>query len=150
VVINAPDATVTITGDIRYTTAGLTRVTDIPQVVVIASNIIISDAVQNIDAWLVAVGTGADGAVNTCGAGGVTQTSNLVYTQCANRLTVNGPVMANHLVLRRTGGSGAGADSGKPAEVFNLRADVYMWATTLNQQSGRISTAAIKELPPRY
>jgi hypothetical protein len=150
VVINAPSATVTITGDITYTTGTLSAVTDMPQVIIIASNIIVSDAVRNIDGWLVAVGSGANGVVNTCGAGGVTQTSNLVIAQCANPLVVNGPVIANHLVLRRTGGSGAGADSGRPAEVFNLRADVYVWSTTYNQQSGRISTAAIKELPPRY
>lgn len=150
VVINAPEATVTINSNIQYTDAALNSLSDIPQVVIIARNIIISDAVTNIDAWLIAVGSGADGRINTCGAGGVTETSALTYTNCANQLVVNGPVMANHLIMRRTHGSGVGAESGVPAEIFNLRADAYIWATNYNLGSGRLSTIHTKELPPRF
>lgn len=150
IVINAPSATVTITGDIRYTGDALNSLADIPQVVIIANNIIVAEGVQHIDAWLVAVGSGVNGRVNTCGAGGVTETSALVYTQCSDTLTVNGPVIANHLIMRRTAGSGTGPASGEPAEVFNLRADAYLWATEYNLKGGRLPTVSTKELPPRF
>lgn len=150
IIINAPAATVTIRGDIKYTGQPLGSMSDIPQVVIIAKNIIIADNVTNVDAWLVATGTGTEGKVNTCGAGGVSETSDLVYTQCNQKLTVNGPVIANHLIMRRTAGSGTGAQSGDPAEVFNLRADAYIWASNYNLKSGRITTVVVTELPPRF
>lgn len=150
VVINAPNATVTITGDITYTNAQLHALADIPQVVIIAKNIIVADNVTQIDSWLVTVGAGTEGRLNTCGAGAVTETSALTYKDCDKKLTVNGPVIANHLILRRTAGAGSGAQSGDPAEVFNLRPDAYIWATTYNQNSGRLATVATKELPPRF
>ena len=62
----------------------------------------------------------------------------------------NGPVIANHLIMRRTAGSDPGAASGAPAEAFNLRPDAYIWATNYNQNSGRLSTVATQELPPRF
>ena len=151
VVINAPGATVTIRSNIVYTGENLSSLNDIPQVVIIANNIIIEDDVTNIDAWLVAVGTGTEGKINTCGTGpGITETSALTDSICNQRLTVNGPLMANHLIMRRTAGSGTAAQSGDPAEVFNLRADAYFWATDYNLSSGRLTTAETKELPPRY
>lgn len=151
VVINAPGATVTIADNIRYTNEALANLTDIPQVIIIARNIIIADNVTQIDSWLVAVGSGTQGVINTCGIGavGLTETSPLTVTTCVNPLVVNGPVITNHLVLRRTAGSD-GANRGQPAEVFNLRPDSYLWATGYNLSSGRISTAQTKELPPRY
>lgn len=150
VVINAPGATVTITGNVQYAEDPLSALADIPQLVIIAENIIIADNVERIDAWLVAVGSGVNGIVNTCGAGAVSQTSALTYRDCDRLLTVNGPVIANHLIMRRTAGSGVGAQSGDPAEVFNLRADAYIWATAYNLSTGRLSTVATKELPPRF
>lgn len=151
IVVNAPNATVTITGNITYTGEVLTSLSDIPQVVIIAQNIIIADGVTQIDAWLVTTGTGAQGRINTCGTGvGITETSALTYQQCTDKLLVNGPVIANHLILRRTAGSGTGAESGNPAEVFNLRGDAYLWAVNYNLGLGRLPTVANKELPPRY
>jgi hypothetical protein len=150
VVINAKDATVTIGGDIRYTTGDLHSIADIPQVVIIAKNIIIADTVTNIDAWLVAVGSGADGRINTCGAGGVGESTSLTSQICASKLTVNGPVSANHLILRRTAGAGPGPAAGDPAEVFNLRADAYIWATGYSPGTGRLPTVTTKEIPPRF
>lgn len=162
VVISAPNSVVTIANNIQYTNSPLANMNEIPQVVIIARDIIIEDDVERIDAWLVAVGTdvrnGAGaitqrrGTINTCGGGspGITTTSNLTISTCDRRLTVNGPVVANHLVLRRTAGSGPGTATGEPAEVFNLRADAYMWATSYNVASGRLSTVDTKELPPRF
>jgi hypothetical protein len=158
VVLNMPNTTITITGNIDYTTGPIANARAIPQVVIIAKNIIIADSVTNVDAWLIASGgslvpgsTAADGRINTCGAGGVTETTLPIATQCAAKLTINGPVMANHLILRRTaGGTGAGYAVGAPAEVFNLRPDAYLWASTYSSNTDRLPTVSTKELPPRF
>jgi hypothetical protein len=150
VVINAPNTTITISSNINYTNANLNAVSDIPQVIIIAKNIIIADSVTSIDAWLFSVGTGADGVINTCGAGGVNTGTLPTAAQCTNKLTVNGPLLANHLVMRRTAGAGTGANTGDPAEVFNLRSDAYLWASVYSSSNGRLPTVSTKELPPRF
>jgi hypothetical protein len=159
VVINAPNTTITITRDIRYTTDSLTSISQIPQVVIIAKNIIIADKdtsqpgnppVTQIDSWLVAVGSGADGRINTCGAGTVGESTALNSRVCDAKLTVNGPITANHLILRRTAGAGIGSNAGDPAEVFNLRSDAYIWATSYSPGTGRLPTVTTKEIPPRF
>lgn len=150
VVINAPNATVKIMGDLRYTTSALTKLSDIPQIVIIAKNIIVSDSVTQIDAWLVATGTGTEGRINTCGAGGVTEATTITSKNCDKKLTVNGPVITNRLILRRTAGAGTGTASGDPAEVFNLRPDAYLWALSLQTSTPKAQTVQTVELPPRY
>ncbi len=150
VVINAPNADITITKNITYTSATLTSVADIPQLVIIARNIIIADSVSQVDSWLIASGTGVDGRLNTCGAGGVTEATLPNATQCGTKLVVNGPISVNHLILRRTAGSGVGPAAGDPAEVFNLRPDAYLWSTSYSANAGRIPTVSTKELPPRF
>lgn len=154
IVLNAPSSTVTITGNILYTSDTLQSARDIPQLIIIAKNIIIADTVTRIDSWLVAKGatTLVDGKINTCGTvGGVAlvETDPLTADICNQQLTVNGPVMANKLFLRRTFGSGTGTASGDPAEIFNLRPDAYMWAASRSQSNGRIQTVYSTELPPR-
>jgi hypothetical protein len=150
VVINAPNTTVTVGSNINYTSAKLGGIRDIPQVVIIAKNIIIADSVTNIDAWLFSVGTGVDGVINTCGAGEVTKDTLPTAKQCTKKLTVNGPLLANHLVMRRTAGAGTGANTGNPAEVFNLRGGAYLWASAYSSSDGRLPTISTKELPPRF
>lgn len=160
VVINAPSTTVTIKSNINYTDGTLSAIADIPQVVIIAKNIIIADNVTNVDAWLVATGgalvagqTAADGFINTCGSsadGSITTATLPTSEQCNQVLTINGPVMANHLIMRRTGGAGPGALTGDPSEIFNLRADSYIWASSYSPGTGRIPTSSTKELPPRF
>lgn len=146
VVINAPTANVTITGNISYTTTQLQTVQDIPQLIIIADNINIQGGVTNVDAWLVA--TGASGVITTCSD--VSAATQLTANNCGQLLTVNGPVIAKKLNLYRTAGSGTGTASGAPAEVFNLRPDAYMWATNWSAKSGRVQTTYTKELPPRF
>lgn len=153
VVINAPNATVTITSNIRYTSNPITSVLDIPQVVIIAKNIIIPGSVTNIDSWLIAVGqdggAGAqNGVINTCSD--VTAVTDLRNNICDDQLVVNGPVMANHLLLRRTYGAKTTDPAGVAAEVFNLRADAYIWGTNYVPGTGRLPTVSSKELPPRF
>lgn len=159
VVINAPNTTVTIGSDIRYTTDPLTSIGQIPQVVIIAKNIIIADkdvgkpgdpAISQVDSWLVAVGSGSEGRINTCGAGTVSESTALTSKVCDAKLTVNGPITANRLILRRTAGAGTGSNAGDPAEVFNLRSDAYIWATSYSPGTGRLPTVMTKEIPPRF
>lgn len=149
-VINAPTSTVVITSDIQYTNNPISSAAEIPQVVIIAQNIIIKDTVTRVDAWLVATGTGTEGRINTCGAGtGIDQNTLPHAGQCTQPLRVNGPVMANHLIMRRTAGAGSGTASGSPAEVFNLRPDAYLWASAILDESTRARTMLTVELPPR-
>jgi len=142
VVINAPGADITINGDITYDNGTMHSLAGIPQVVIIANSINITGNVKQIDAWLI-----AKGGLNTCSD----VVGNLSSTLCNNQLTVNGPVMADKLYLRRTAGSGTGQDhSGDPAEIFNLRPDAYMWASQRATSGGnRVQTVYTTELPPR-
>ena len=151
IVINAPLANVVISGDIRYANGPFVDASRLPQLVIIANSITINDTVRTVDAWLVAPGRVQGGAV----AGGVIQTCNHAASAlnegvCANPLTINGPVIANRLVLLRTAGAGAGVSAGDPAETFNFRPDAYIWALRQSQSSGRVTTVSTKELPPRY
>ena len=156
-VINKPNADITITHNIRYHTGDLTSTSQIPQIIIIARNITIASGVSQVDAWLV-----AGQNVATCNEGGDATTLQATYRQdsarltvgmCSSPLTINGPVIANKLYLRRTAGSGTGAQSGDPAETINFRADAYLWAQRNRQNqnpSGTLRTVSIQELPPRY
>lgn len=152
VVINAPNTTVTIASNINYTTQALTSTKDIPQVVIIAKNILIAPAVTKVDSWLIASGTGNDGIINTCStvASGAPTSATLNANTCNNKLTVNGPIVVNKLFMYRTAGAGTAASTGDPAEVFNLRADAYVWASVYSPGNGRVPTISTKELPPRF
>jgi hypothetical protein len=140
---------VTIAGDITYTgVAGdtFTATSQIPQVVIIARNINITGGAGRVDAWLLTSPSG--GAINTCSDRPVGAALN--STVCSNLLTVNGPVVTDHLYLRRTAGSDSVAAAGAPAEVFNLRSDAYIWAYARASQSGKAQTVYSVELPPRF
>jgi len=115
---------------------------ELPQLIIIANKIVINSNVDTVDAWLIAKGT--DGIIETC------EIEAKTVNECAKNLTVNGPVMAQKLYLRRTGGSGSGSASGDPAEVFNLRADAYLWAIGRASGSVRVYTVNTTELPPRF
>jgi hypothetical protein len=158
-VILKVSGTVTITGNQTYNNdnngAKYTSILQLPQLVIIADRIIIKDTVSNIDAWLVAVGS--NGILDTCSINASDAVSytlsgdnRLTTNKCNTLLTVNGPVIAQHLWLRRTAGSEPGGASGDPGEIFNLRADAYLWADARATSSGRIQTVYTTELPPRF
>jgi hypothetical protein len=133
--------TVTIAGNITYTNASLSSIRDIPQVVIIANNINIADGVKQIDAWLVASGT-----INTC----YNFVGSLTSNKCSTALAVNGPVITNKLILNRTAGGDSGAQSGDPAERFNLRPDAFLWAQLQASGNDKAQTVYSTELPPRF
>ncbi len=154
-VILKVSGTVTIAGNQTYNPDNnghkYTSGSQLPQLVVVASKIVINNNVTNVDAWLV-----ASGVVETCNTGSLTyQLSSspvdlrLTSNKCNNQLTVNGPVIANQLWLRRTAGSGPGVASGDPAEIFNLRPDTYLWLYARSLTGGHIQTVYNTELPPR-
>ena len=141
VVIRAA-GTVTIADNIRYTDGALATIRDIPQVVIIAKDIHIQENVAQVDAWLVADG----GIINTCSNFPGTLTSG----KCGGLLEVNGPVVTGRLILNRTAGSGTDAQSGDPAERFNLRPDAFLWASLQAQGGSKAQTVYSQELPPRF
>lgn len=151
VILYVPNNTVTIVGNIEYNdTVQQQTINDIQQVLIIAKFIEIKNDVQKIDAWLI----GLD-HINTCTDAGLT--ANLSINSCANQLTINGPVMTDKLYLRRTFGSnpcttlGDCSPVGVPAEVFNLRADAFLWSVAFQSLiGGRAQTVYTTELAPRF
>lgn len=121
----------------------------------------IADAATRIDAWLI----NPTGAINTCyyGGGGQDTPTAMIpgepiqqHPCYANRLIVNGPVVAERFFLRRSGGQDQNPAGNPPmqsiaGETFNLRPDAYLWA--MNQPgkaNQKFTTVDIKDLPPRY
>jgi hypothetical protein len=140
-IIIIADGTVTIQGNITYATGPFTNINQLPQVVIIAKDIMIAGGVSQVDSWLV---TETDGSINTCSDIPVTDPLN--SSVCNIKLVVNGPVATSHLYLRRT----ASASPNDSAEVFNLRPDAYLWSTLRANQNGKARTVYATELPPRF
>lgn len=158
-IIRAPNGTIRITGNITYSQGPYSSMSDLPQVVIIARNIVIDEAVTNIDAWLVATGTETQGVINTCGLSldpSPNYFSGLSSNMCTQKLRINGVVQANRLFMRRTHGADSkslatrDADLRRPAEVFNARSDAYLWAHSKAASQGVVRTESVRELPPRF
>ncbi|NTW62232.1 hypothetical protein HGB25_02375 [Candidatus Saccharibacteria bacterium] len=150
-VIIKSSGTVTISGDQLYVDGPYSNIRQIPQLVIIANKIIINSDVVRVDAWLYAT-NGSSGIIETCNTGSSTYDlvgiQKLTVDKCNKQLFVNGPVVAKQLWLRRTFGAGVKNDSGQAAEVFNLRANTYLWSLT-RVAGGRLRTVSTVELPPR-
>lgn len=153
---------VEITGDIRYNSSTpIKELSQIPQVIIIAHDINIADEaikkVTNVDAWLITPTQESKstahfttpGVINTCSS--VATAADLTTTKCNDQLVVNGPVITDRLLLRRTAGGNRAesANDPDPAEMFNNRGDAYLWAQGFLSSSGLKTTSTI-ELPPRY
>ena len=144
-VINST-GTVRITGNITYA-ADVTVPNNLPQVVIIAKEIVIADSVERVDAWLL---TPADeGMLKTCS---INSATNLRTTICNKQLQVNGPVVAQTGNFYRTAGSDSSSEeeAGRPAETLNLPASAYVWQYTQAARQGGLRTVQLTELPPRY
>jgi hypothetical protein len=143
-------------------------ISELPQQMFIADEIVIADHVTNIDGWLIAgqEGTG-NGRITTCLSSRFSRIPP-DSTTCTRQLVVNGPVFAKELWLNRTAGAGhlSGNDRGFlpsagttpwngnnsiiPAEVFNLRPDTYLWAFNQAERSMQAVVTHSRELAPRY
>lgn len=149
VTIHVPEGTVTIDGNLGYTGEDLSSIDEIPRLVIIAKNINIKAAVTHIDGWLIArnspTGSGG-GIINTCSDG----PADLTINDCNQQLRINGAVMARYLLLRRTAGAGPGAESDRPGEIINLRADAYLSSIARRTDITVPMTTYSVELPPRF
>ena len=131
----------------------------LPQVLIIAKKgIVVTENVNQIDAWLI-----TDGNVDTCAQFKVGSGSS---EQCTNPLIINGPVIAKSLTLDRTAGANPGsgnpdtsnvlyknlANDGSitPGEIFNLRPDTLFWAYGQSQRFSQANVTYTRELAPRY
>ena len=130
--------------------------TKIPQVIIIASgNVNISKDVTEIDAWIYSGKT-----IKTCADGSIGNNT------CGNPLIINGPVFAKNIELHRTYGANgtrswngpfaAGSNylssgAATPAEIFNLRSDVYQWIyQQISTENKTANVRYMRELSPRY
>lgn len=126
-------------------------------IIFIHGNLNITSDVTQIDAWLI-----VDGKINTCieyNSNTTADTTNLSGSACTKQLIFNGPVMAGSLELRRSfgadllslGGQFGGNERYTTGEIFNFRADDYLWAYA---QAGRYASSYTesysRELAPRY
>ncbi|MDO4986892.1 MAG: hypothetical protein Q4E46_01050 [Candidatus Saccharibacteria bacterium] len=151
-------------------TQNISNISDIPQVIIIANNITIAENVTQVDAWLIAANTAGTsvssyGKIDTCNVE-ISATDTNAANKCKRTLMINGPVIANELSLDRTAGALQGgakfnnsnlpaqnlADDGSatPAEIFNLRPDVYLWAYSQLNRFTQATTTYSRELAPRY
>lgn len=163
----------TIDGDIMINSnINYHSIYDIPQVIIFADgDVKITSKVSRIDAWIIT----PNGEINTC-AGFVkpnsstgehgTQTDYSDHYDpalgCNRQLVFNGPVIANRLVLNRSFGADIYAQTGfgsmgmlsdrqAPAEIFNFRADSYLWAYAQSSRYDSSFTESYsRELAPRY
>ncbi len=103
------------------------------------------------------------------------QTANGGAAKCYKTLVVNGPIFTSKIKLYRTAGNfhaigstgnsndvlyrsvgstGNNSDtskgSGSPAEIFNMRADAYIWAYNQAQRYSEAVVTYTRELAPRY
>lgn len=158
-----------ITGDITTQTGtSYGSIHDLPQVIIfVDGDVKISSNVRRIDAWIIATGE-----IDTCeefanGSTSADASGRKNADVCTNQLIFNGPVMASSMKLNRSFGSdpnaatGYGLGSGDsttngssrqaPAEIFNLRADTYLWAyAQSNRYDSSFTETYSRELAPRY
>lgn len=147
IIVHVPDGTVTIEGNIHYDNGDstpYTNISQIPQLVIIAKSIMIDPDVTRVDAWLIA-NSEEDGTISTCN-----DPDTLTSEMCNAPLTLNGPVMAHHLKLRRTGGAGPGGAAGDPAEIINLPGSTQLWTQSEGRSDVRAQTTFTTELPPYF
>jgi hypothetical protein len=118
----------------------------------------------------------ANGAYGTDSFMSGTENNGSLSRACNNRLKINGPVQAKKLKLLRSYGAGMGLncpyatqwpnggglgncgggsgnfpyDSATPAEVFNLRADAYLWAYRQTENYSQAFVTYQREVAPRW
>ncbi|MCA9335011.1 hypothetical protein KC953_02610, partial [Candidatus Saccharibacteria bacterium] len=134
------NGTVEINRDIAYYSGTLSGVKEIPQLVIVANKINITNDVARVDGWLVA------NTIDTCSDG----PAQLTIKDCNKQLVINGPISTNSLLLRRTFGSNADKPE-IPAEIINNNGASYLWASELFKGPAKsITTTHQVELPPRF
>ena len=158
------EGTLVIDVNIAYTNIERYQALDqIPTVLIFADEVIITDRVERLDAWIIAGLNRGSGKINTCGAvgyfGKVINKEDLNSDMCNKPLEINGAVYAKEIILNRTyGGGGQSGDSestiktrfSQRSEIINLRSDAYYWAYYQSQRNRILTTVYARELPTRY
>lgn len=144
-VVKAKNSTVTIKGNITYSSGTVTSSGETPKAIIYANNINIDCSVNRIDAILVAENT-----VTTCD--GYTGNKNINSEARANQLTINGVIISNNIDLGRTYGNTIGNGSGTPAEVINYDSSTLLWGRFMagSGESDTMTVTYQHELAPRY
>ncbi|MBP5511782.1 hypothetical protein J6X90_00100 [Candidatus Saccharibacteria bacterium] len=152
----------------------------LPQILIFAKDIIINDNVTRVDAWLIApegtINTCNGYSVSNLVARDAYGRYDGYGGNCFKTLMVNGPIYAKSLELMRTAGATHGLAPGSsdllsrkygadgtfigqpdgdlgsqtPGEIFNLRADAYIWAYNQAQRYSEAVVTYMRELAPRY
>jgi hypothetical protein len=144
IVLYAPGGTVTIQDNIGYVDGPYGDISEIPQLVIIAKNIVINANVVHISAWLISDDE-TSGQITTC-ENAATLTSQI----CNQPLRIDGPVMARHLILRRTCGNCSVQAADQAAEIINLTPDTFLWAQGQGKSEVRVQTTFTTEMPPYF
>ena len=113
-------------------------------IIIVDGDLYISKDVTKIDAWLI-----VKGKIVTCATEQRENSAIVNNNNCGKTLQVNGPIIANNLKSWRTGGSEF-SNPGSPSEIYNQRADVYLWAYAQGTSSNKVVTTYTKEIPVRY
>ncbi len=132
-----------ITSDLIYLDKSYVTYEDIPKLVIYAKNIKISCNVERIDALLI-----ADEEVDTC----MESTNNVSEGIRSRQLFINGAVIADKLIAKRTYGAASGANSVIPAEIINFDPTLYDFGNsskTDDDVAGRLDVTYMRELSPR-
>jgi hypothetical protein len=149
IIINTPEADVTIESDIVYTDGLYRDIKQIPQLIIIAKNIKIVPGVSRVDAWLHAKG-------NDDGGGVVYTCFPVSDARCEdNKLKINGPVIARQVLLNRKYSKYDPIERQLiPAEVINLPATTYLYLLNKkladNNDQLQFETSWSVELPPYF
>ncbi len=137
------DGAVTIDGPITYP-ASYGSVSQIPSLVIISkTNVQVAAAVTTMDGVYVARGT-----FYTC----FPKIEPAVLTTCANKLTVNGAVIAGNLDLFRTAGASGATPAlrKQPAETFVTSTELYLRNAFGGTSQPTLRVTNLRELPARF
>lgn len=144
--------TVTIDGDITYSTGGVSTFGQLPSLTVIANNILVSGSVSEIAGNFYAVNRFV-----TCSQGStVGGTPDAAYAgvggACTHALRINGTVTvanqaAGSLVLNRSSG---GTTTNQPAEAIVMRPESFLTTFENSINTSMLTTVSETELPARY
>ncbi|MBR5647631.1 hypothetical protein IKW73_01680 [Candidatus Saccharibacteria bacterium] len=137
------NGTITINSDITYDNDGYTEMGQVPKLIIFANNNInIKCNVSRIDAVLI-----ANGNVYTC-----SDSNGLDSEKNSKQLKINGTVITNRLIARRTYGNATGANSAVPAEIINYDSSIILWSSVETDTSGTdtVNVTYQHELAPRY
>ena len=145
---------ITISGDIKLARKQYHGVNEIPNVIIIADDIDITEGVKEIDAWLIAgTRSGSSGIINTCAI-----SDGLNSSRCNTSLVINGMVAAKKVFFNRTAGAGTDNYSQiveseeyiRRAEIINLPVYNYYWGFAVSNRNSAMGTSYLREIPTRY